>query len=214
MIRVEAKIKVAIVEDNIAMRNGLAQLLNEHGRLEVVTVMSDSSQLVTLFRKANPDVVLMDIELKNSDSGIDAVKTIHYYFPSIRVLMFTVFEDDEKIFDSICAGASGYLLKKTPPEEIIFSLISLYNGGAPMTPAIANKALQLFREKMNPQVNDFKLSGREKEILQLLSEGFSYQKIADKLFISISTIRTHICHIYDKLHVSSKMDAVRKFKKN
>ena len=124
--------------------------------------------------------------------------------------MFTVFEDDDKIFESICAGASGYLLKKTAPDEIIKAIMTLHDGGAPMTPIIAFRTLQLFREKINPPPIEYGLTAREKEILQLLSEGMNYQRIADKLYISISTIRTHICHIYEKLHVHSKVNAIKK----
>lgn len=204
------KIRVAIIEDNVPLRKELEGALNESAKLKVVATMSECSQLVPVFNETEPQVVVMDIGLKGHTSGIDGVKMISNYFPDIRTLMFTVFEDDDKIFESICAGASGYILKKAPPDEIITALISLYHGGAPMTPAIADKILHLFRQKMNPVIPDFGLTAREREILQALTEGLSYQKIADKLYINISTVRTHISSIYSKLHVNSKVEAMNK----
>lgn len=204
------KIHVAIIEDNVPLRNELERALNESAELKVVATMSECSQLVPVFNETEPQVVVMDIGLKGHTSGIDGVKVISNYFPNIRTLMFTVFEDEEKIFESICAGASGYILKKALPEEIIASLITLYHGGAPMTPAIADKILHLFRQKMNPVIPDFGLSAREREILQALTEGLSYQKIADKFYINISTVRSHISSIYSKLHVNSKIEALNK----
>ncbi len=204
-------LRLAIIEDNIPFRETLEAVLNTTAEIRVVATLKDCGQIVPVFREANPQVVLMDIELKGSDSGIEGVKIVRNYFPDAKILMFTVFEDEERIFQSICAGASGYLLKKTPPDEIVKALVEVYEGGAPMTPSIARKALQLFRERMAPVAENNTLSAREREILLALSEGFTYQKIADKLFISISTVRTHICHIYEKLQVNSKVEAIRKF---
>jgi len=204
-------LRLAIIEDNIPFRETLETVLNTTAEIRVVATLKDCGQIVPVFREANPQVVLMDIELKGSDSGIEGVKIVRNYFPEAKILMFTVFEDEERIFQSICAGASGYLLKKTAPDEIVKALVEVYDGGAPMTPSIARKALQLFREKMAPVAENDTLSAREREILLALSEGFTYQKIADKLFISISTVRTHICHIYEKLQVNSKVEAIRKF---
>lgn len=204
-------LRLAIIEDNVSFRETLETILNTTAEIRVAATLKDCGQIVPVFRETNPQVVLMDIELKGSDSGIEGVKIVRNYFPDVKILMFTVFEDEERIFQSICAGASGYLLKKTPPDEIVKALVEVYEGGAPMTPSIARKALQLFREKMAPVAENDTLSAREREILLALSEGFTYQKIADKLFISISTVRTHICHIYEKLQVNSKVEAIRKF---
>jgi len=204
-------LRLAIIEDNVSFRETLETILNTTAEIRVAATLKDCGQIVPVFRETNPQVVLMDIELKGSDSGIEGVKIVRNYFPEVKILMFTVFEDEERIFQSICAGASGYLLKKTPPDEIVKALVEVYEGGAPMTPSIARKALQLFREKMAPVAENDMLSAREREILLALSEGFTYQKIADKLFISISTVRTHICHIYEKLQVNSKVEAIRKF---
>jgi DNA-binding NarL/FixJ family response regulator len=124
--------------------------------------------------------------------------------------MFTVFEDDEKIFDAIRSGASGYLLKKTPPEEILEAVRQLYNGGAPMSPSIARKVIQAFQSPAATPLADYQLTTREKEILYSLVDGLSYKKIAEKYFVSIHTVRSHICNIYEKLHVNSKSQAVAK----
>jgi DNA-binding NarL/FixJ family response regulator len=165
--------------------------------------------VVSEFSKSTPDTVLMDIGLPNI-SGIEGVRTVKLNFPEVQAMMFTVFEDDEKIFDAIRAGASGYLLKKTPPEEIIEAIRELAQGGAPMSASIARKVIQSFQEHATPPIEDYQLTAREKEILYSLVDGLSYKKIADKYCVSISTIRTHICNIYQKLHVNSKSQAVAK----
>lgn len=205
-------IKIGIIEDNLVLREGLVNLFNNTEGLECTLSLKSLTNVVNVINEKIPDVILMDIGLPGI-SGIDGVKIVRNYFPSVRIMMFTVFEDDDKIFDSICAGASGYLLKKTPPDEIVKAVRDLYAGGAPMTPTIAGRTLQLFREKLRPSIPDYGLSVREKEILEQLSEGLSYQKIADKLFISISTVRTHISSIYEKLQVNSKLEAIRKIKR-
>jgi DNA-binding NarL/FixJ family response regulator len=150
----------------------------------------------------------MDIGLPNI-SGIEGVRTLKSNFPGIQIMMFTVFDDEERIFDAIRMGASGYLLKKTPPEEIVLAIKELDQGGAPMSASIARKVIQSFQSP-GPGTEDFNLTVREKEILYSLVDGLSYKKIAEKYCISISTIRTHICNIYTKLHVHSKSAAVAK----
>jgi DNA-binding NarL/FixJ family response regulator len=203
-------IKVAVIEDNVTLRKSLKEIFNASGQLNVISSLDSCHQIVPEYKLTKPDVALVDIGLKNNESGIDCVHIIHHYFPETRIMMFTVFEDDDKIFDSVCAGASGYLLKKTPPEEIIRALITLYEGGAPMTPSIANRTLELFRDKIHPPQNEWGLTPREKEILGYLAEGHTYQNIASKLYISISTVRTHIMNIYEKLQVNSKIEAIKK----
>lgn len=203
-------IKVAIIEDNITLRQSLQEIFDASGQMKVISSLDSCHQIVPEYKHTQPDVALVDIGLRNNESGIDCVHIIHHYFPDTRIMMFTVFEDDDKIFDSVCAGAAGYLLKKTPPEEIIRALITLYEGGAPMTPSIANRTLELFRDKIHPPQTEWGLTAREKEILGYLAEGHTYQNIASKLYISISTVRTHIMNIYDKLQVNSKIEAIRK----
>ena len=201
-------IRVAIVEDNQTLRNSLTNLLNYTEGMQCVASLGNLMNVVSELGKSRPDIVLMDIGLPNI-SGIEGVRTVKNNFPAIQVLMFTVFEDEEKIFDAIRAGASGYLLKKTPPDEIIESIQQLYNGGAPMSPSIARKVIHAFQEAP-AELEDFQLTPREKEILYSLVDGLSYKKIAEKYFISISTIRTHISNIYQKLHVNTKSQAVAK----
>jgi len=202
-------IKIAIVEDNNTLRNSLANLFNYTEGMKCVASLPDLGNVVSEFRKAQPDVVLMDIGLPNI-SGIEGVTTVKENLENIEILMFTVFEDDENIFAAIKAGASGYLLKKTPPEEIIEAIISLYNGGAPMSASIARKVISSFQNIQPTQKENFQLTTRENELLHALVDGLSYKKLAEKYFISVSTVRTHIRHIYKKLHVNSKAQAVAK----
>lgn len=202
-------IKVAIVEDNNTLRNSLESLFNRTEGMRCVASLNNLLNVVGEIGSAMPDIVLMDIGLPNI-SGIEGVRTVKSNFQGIQVMMFTVFDDDEKIFDAIRAGASGYLLKKTAPEEIIQAIRDLYQGGAPMTASIARRVIQSFQAAPSTVVADYQLTVRENEILYSLVDGLSYKKIADKHCVSISTIRTHICNIYHKLHVNSKAEAVAK----
>lgn len=206
-------IKVGIVEDNSALKLSLEQLFNKTQGMQCVASLNNLMNVLSEFKRAKPDVVLMDIGLPGIN-GIEGVRTVKSNFETIQVLMFTVFEDDEKIFDAIRAGASGYLLKKTPPEEIVQAVRELHEGGAPMSPSIARKVIHVFQSQPPPAITDYQLTGREKEILYSLVDGLSYKKIAEKYFISISTIRTHISNIYQKLHVNSKSQAVAKVLQN
>jgi DNA-binding NarL/FixJ family response regulator len=202
-------IRVAIIEDNEALRRSLENLFNNTEGMKCVLSLNNLLNVVSEVGRVLPDVILMDIGLPHI-SGIEGVHTVKAMYPHIQVLMFTVFEDDEKIFDAIRAGASGYLLKKTPPDEIVESIQDLYHGGAPMSAIIARKVIQSFRQPTATPVEEFHLTGRETEILYSLVDGLSYKKIAEKYFVSISTIRTHICNVYQKLHVNSKSEAVAK----
>jgi DNA-binding NarL/FixJ family response regulator len=200
-------IRVAIVEDNPTLRTSLETLFSRTDGMRCVTTMNNLLNVISEIGAAKPDIILMDIGLPNI-SGIEGVRTVKTHFPTIQVLMFTVFDDDEKIFDAIRAGASGYLLKKTPPAEIVQSIFDLYHGGAPMTASIARRVLQSFQATAPSMIEDYRLTPRENEILYSLVDGLSYKRIADKYCVSISTIRTHICNIYGKLHVNSKAEAV------
>ncbi len=209
MMKVAGMIKVAIVEDNTTLRNSLTNLFNHTEGMMCVASLSNLMNVVNDLTEAKPDVVLMDIGLPNI-SGIEGVRTVKFNFPSIQIMMFTVFEDNEQIFDAIRAGAMGYLLKKTPAEEIIEAVKELHQGGAPMTASIARQVLQAFQKQPDHSLDQFQLTEREREVLFSLVDGLSYKKIADKYCVSLSTVRTHICSIYSKLHVHSKSQAVSK----
>ena len=202
-------IQIAVVEDNKTLRQSLERLFNTTQGYRCVCSLGNLLNVVSEFSKAKPDIVLMDIGLPDI-SGIEGVRTVKNSFPNMQVLMFTVFEDEEKIFEAIRAGASGYLLKKTPVADILDAVSQLHDGGAPMSPSIARKVLGSFQAKHGNGLDHFNLTTREAEVLYALSDGLSYKKIADKYFISISTVRTHICNIYQKLHVNSRAEAVAK----
>src|SRR6185436_4307026 len=205
-------IRVIIFDDSKKVRDALGMIIKGTHGFEWAGSFSDCSDLLNDYKKANADVVLMDIQMPRM-SGIDAVKEIKSKFPEAKILMLTNFDDDDKIFSSICFGASGYLLKNTSPLKIIEAIKEIYEGGVPMTPVIAQKVLQMFRK--SPPVNsvperDYHLSPREKEVLECLVKGMSLKMVADTLSISYDTVRTHIKHIYEKLHVVSMTEAVAK----
>jgi DNA-binding NarL/FixJ family response regulator len=203
-------IKVALFEDNKKLRESLEQLINSSKAMACTGAFADADKLIHKMQKANPDVVMMDINMPGT-SGIEAVMMISENFPDVRILMQTVFDENDKIFAAICAGASGYMLKKTTPQKMLEAIQETYDGGAPMTPSVAVKVLQMFRLHSGIKQNEFiDLSEREKEILGLLVKGKSYKNIASSCFISIDTVSTHIRHIYEKLHVHSKSEAVAK----
>ena len=202
-------IRIGIVEDNNTLRSSLVNLFNETEGMACVMSQSNLRNIVSELGKEQPEIVLMDIGLPDI-SGIEGVRTIKSNFPDVQVLMFTVFEDDEKIFEAIRSGASGYLLKKTSPQQIIDAIHELHQGGAPMSASIARKVIQSFQSPPLHNLRDYALTPREMEILYSLVDGLSYKKIADKYSISISTVQTHISSVYLKLHVHSKSQAVAK----
>ena len=206
-------VRVAIFEDSKAVREAISLLVEGTHGLELAGAYPDCSNLIDDIQSSAPDIILMDIGIPGIN-GVEAVKIIRQHFPGLRVIMQTVFEDDDKIFAAICAGASGYLLKDTPPSRLMESIIEAYKGGAPMSPSIARKALNLFQKFLSPiaQTNpsDYHLTAREKDILQYMSKGLSYKMIADACNISFDTVRAHIRHIYEKLHVASMSEAVAK----
>lgn len=202
-------IRVAIVEDNQILRKSIEQLFAQTDDIKCVASIKNLHNIISTINKDIPDIVLMDIGLPDI-SGIEGVRTIKNNFNQILILMFTVFEDDEKIFEAIREGASGYLLKKTRPTEIIEAIRELYLGGSPMSPSVARKVLQHFQSASPFKENEFSLSVREKEIVFALVDGLSYKKIAEKYYLSVHTVRKHISSIYQKLHVHSKSQAVAK----
>lgn len=204
------EIKVAIFEDNKKLRESLEQLIDSAEGMICTGAFANADKLIQNMQLATPDVVLMDINMPGI-SGIEAVKVIKEKFPDVRILMQTVFDDNDKIFAAICSGASGYMLKKTTPQKMLEAVRETYVGGAPMTSSVAAKVLQMFRLQTKAEKHEFiDLSEREKEILGLLVQGKSYKAIASTCFISIDTVSTHVRHIYEKLHVHSKSEAVAK----
>jgi DNA-binding NarL/FixJ family response regulator len=209
-------IRLAIAEDNeFALKAILEKLLFETDLSLKVTAQHGQDLLDKLARDPNVDIVLMDIQMPQMD-GITATRLVRQRYPQIKVIMLTTFDDDEKIFEAICAGATGYLLKEEPAETILRALADAMDGGAAMSPGIALKALNLIRNPLDKTITpeDYGLTKREVELLEQLKNGLSYDQIGDNLFISTGTVRKHIENIYRKLQVSNKVDAVRKAMEN
>ena len=201
-------IRVTIFEDNNSLRKGLYQLINGSEGFKCVGAFEDCLDLLKNIEDTKPDVVLMDIEMPGIN-GIEAVSMLREKYPDLKILMQTIFEDSEKIFQSILAGASGYILKNTSPSRFLDFIKETYEGGAPMSPSVATKVLKMIvQQSPSLKTDSFNLSDREKEILSCLVKGMSYKLIADACFISIDTVRGHIRNIYEKLHVHSKGEAI------
>lgn len=207
------EIRVSIFEDNKLVRDALQAILNGTPGFTCTGAFADGNQWLHDIKRSGPDVVLMDIEMPGLN-GIDVTQKITEQFPDIKVLIQTVFNDSEKIFHALCAGASGYILKNDPPHKYLEAINEVYNGGAPISSVVAKKMLSFFSNKnivlVSPGSSDFQLSEREKEILHLMIEGHNYKSIAERSFISYETVRTHVKHIYKKLHVASRSEAIRK----
>ncbi|MBK6444614.1 MAG: response regulator transcription factor [Bacteroidetes bacterium] len=203
-------VNVAIFEDNRLLREMLTQLINGTQGYSCVGSFPDANNAIQKIQRAVPDVILMDIEMPGTN-GIEAVRLIKEHYPAVLIIMQTVIEDNDKIFDAICAGASGYLLKNTAPARLLEAINEANAGGSPMSPSVARKVLEKFSIfRSQSQKQEFDLTEREKEILQHLVKGMSYKMIADACFLSIDTVKFHIKNIYDKLQVNSKAEAVAK----
>lgn len=205
------KIKVGLVEDNPQLAQSLKENISSFENVEVLFVAYNGQDALQKLFSCNPDIILMDINMPVMN-GIEATKRIKHQFPNIKIIMLTIFDDGDNLFNSILAGATGYLLKDENPGRILVAFEEAMEGGSPMSPVIATKSLQLIRGK-NPdgiqKGNEYNLTKREIEILELIAKGETYLQIANKIFVSPKTVRKHIENIYVKLQVHNKVDAVR-----
>lgn len=200
--------KLVIFEDNARLRQSLELLLNDEVLFKVMGAYTDCRNAVQVIEDTGAELVVMDIDMPGI-TGLEGVQQIKAVYPEVKVVMHTVFDDDARIFDSLCKGADGYLLKNTPPVQLIQSLEEVMKGGAPMSPFVAQKVFQYFRQK--PVANDdYNLTPREKEVLEFLVKGNSYKMIAHQCQVSIDTVKRHLQNIYHKLHVNCGTEAVAK----
>lgn len=213
----EHKIKIAIVDDNVFLQKTIVEKTSFFDDLTIKFKAIDGNDLLDkLSKNHNIDLILMDIEMPNLN-GIEATSAVKQRYPQIKIIMLTVFDNDENIFNAIKAGADGYSLKEVLPKDLHSGIVDTMNGGAAMTPSIALKTLKLLR---NPTIlapgstEDFKLTVREVEVLEQLSKGIKYNDIADNLFLASKTVRKHVENIYIKLQVHSKLEAIAKAKQN
>ena len=207
-------ISLAIVEDLDEVRDGLKNFISLSQDFKILDTFKTAEEALYEIPKLQPDIVIMDINLPGMN-GIECIRQVKGKSPNTQFMMFTVYENDEKVFEALKAGASGYLLKNTGLVQLIESLKELHNGGSPMSANIARKLVTVFRNNEKETAVLEVLSNRENEILHLLSKGLLYKEIAEQLSISVSTVRQHIHHIYEKLHVQNRTEAINKaFGKN
>ena len=204
--------KICVIEDHHEIRNGIEFIINSYADFHC-TSFQNAEEAICNVKKNPPDVILMDINLPGMD-GIECTRNIREICPDTLVMMCTIFEDNEKIFEALKAGAKGYILKRTAGETLIEAIKELLNGGAPMSSEIARKVVNSFQQQREKEVTHPELTKRENEILEFLALGYGNKEIADKLFVSVNTVRTHIYHIYEKLHVSNRIEALNKLKKS
>lgn len=205
-------VKVVLIEDHVEFRESLTFLLNSNQQF-TCSAYGKAEDALHHLDDEQPDVIIMDINLPGI-SGIECTHRIKLKYPAIQIMMCTVNEDDEKIFEALKAGASGYLLKRSAIDEIFYSLNDICSGGSPMTPIIARKVVASFMPKPEDLQKTEMLSARENEILDLLAEGNRIKEISDKIYVSINTVRTHIRNIYEKLQVNSRVEALNITRKN
>jgi DNA-binding NarL/FixJ family response regulator len=205
----EPEIKVAIIEDRREIREGLAMLIDGTDGYECVGAFPTMEDAIARIHQDLPQVALVDIGLPGM-SGIEGIAILRERHPDLALLMLSVYDDDERIFKALCAGACGYLLKKTPPARLLESISEVISGGAPMSPAVARKVIYLFREFRPPEQSEFHLTPHETKLLRMLVEGHNYKSVAAELSVSINTVSFHMRRIYEKLQVHSKSEAVSK----
>jgi DNA-binding NarL/FixJ family response regulator len=206
------EIKIMIVEDQEGVREGLRILINGSDGYRCIAACRSAEEALEKLHTEVPDVVLMDINLPGM-RGTECVVHVKNLHPEIQVMMLTVFENNDEIFQSLEAGATGYLLKKTPPAKLLEAIRDLVNGGSPMSGEIARKVVQVFHQSAHVKFADASLTAREEEILSYLAKGYLYKEIADALFINIETVRSHIHKIYQKLHVRTRSELLLKYLK-
>jgi len=204
-------IKVGIVEDNQTLREGFETLLNRTPGFECVCTCETVAEAIRKIPKAAPDVVLMDIQLPDS-TGVECTARIKELLPAVHIIIVTVYEDSERIFQALRAGACGYLLKRAEPEKIIAAIREAREGGVPMTPEIARKVIGQFRGQVTATQEVESLSDREREVLEFVMHGLGNKAIADRLGVTVAAVKWHLQHIYDKLHVHSRTEAALKFR--
>jgi DNA-binding NarL/FixJ family response regulator len=207
--RADDKIKVAIVEDGLEQREALRFLISASPGFACVGAFETAEDALATLPDLKPEVVLMDIQLPGMN-GIECLQKLKVFLPAVRIMMLTVLEDHERIFQSLAAGATGYIVKTTPPAKLLEAIQDLHQGGAPMSSQIARQVVSAFQKPAPSAPATANLSKREDEVLQLLAQGFLYKEIADKLGISLGTVRTHIGRIYEKLHVHTRTEAILK----
>ena len=206
---VEKRIRAVLIEDQRRTREGLASLINGSPGMEVAAQYGSAEEALRSVAGVKPDVILTDLGLPGM-SGIELVGRLHELLPSSPILVLTVYGEDRHVFDALCHGAVGYLLKDVEPARLLAAIRELYEGGAPMSPEVARRVVLMFQKFAPPNVERARLSERELEVLQLLAQGHSYKMCADRLAISHDTVRFHVRNIYDRLHVHSKSEAVVK----
>ena len=212
LVKIKSMIKLLLYEDNPQLREGLTMLIDGSEGFSVLAAYKNCNNVAAEVEAWKPDVILMDIDMPGTN-GIEGLKLIREKNDDVKVLMLTVFDDNRNVFEALKNGANGYVLKKTPPAKLLEFITEAASGGAPMTASIATQVLKMFSQVNAPKSEDYNLSDREKEVLQLLVDGYSYKMIASQMFIAIDTVRSHIKKIYEKLHVNSKSEAVaRAFK--
>jgi DNA-binding NarL/FixJ family response regulator len=204
------RIKIGIVEDDREVRENWVKVLNTHPKLKCVSACESGEAALKQFPGCRPDVVLMDINLPGM-FGIQCTALVKELLPKTQVLMVTIYSNNNSVFEALQAGASGYLLKNNSSAEVIRSIIEVVEGGAPMTGQIARRVIEVFRKPASKGLDKAQLTAREKEILQLIAQGYANKEIASRLDVGVSTVRTHIEHIYEKLHVHCRTQAAAKY---